>query len=84
MKKLILATIACAFFASPVLASEFNVVQTKMLDEIAINMEKYNADAAKMDILAQKKECTEKAADIEGLKVCLTKFPTEKLQTVSK
>ena len=47
-------------------------------------MEKYNGDAAKMDILAQKKECTVKAKDIEGLKVCLMKFPADKLQTVSK
>ena len=84
MKKLILATVACTFLASPVLASEFNVVQTKLLDEIAINMEKYKADAAKMDVLVQKKECTEKAADIDGLKVCLSKFSAEKLQTVSK
>ena len=82
MKKLILASVACAFIASPALANEFNVEQTTMLDRIAGKMEKFKTDAAKMDFLIQKKECVEKAMDIDGLKVCLAKFSPEQLEAI--
>ena len=75
MKKLILATVACAFIASPALANEFNVEQTRMLDKIAGKMENSKDNAAKMDFLTQKKACVEKAADMDGLKACLATFP---------
>jgi len=84
MKKLILAAVACAFLVSPALASEFNVMQTKVLDRIAGYMVDFKDDAAKMDFLTQKKECTEKATDIEQLKACLAKFPIEQLQAMVK
>ena len=75
MKKLILATVACAFIASPALANEFTVEQTKMLDQIAGKMENSKDNAAKMDFLTQKKAFVEKAADINGLKASLATFP---------
>ena len=83
MKKLVLAAVACAFIAGPALAGEFNVEQTKMLDKIAGNMETCRDDAGKMDFLIQKKECVEKATDIDGLKVCLAHFPPEKLEAMT-
>ena len=76
MKKLILATIACAFLASPAFANEFNVEQTKMLEQVTAQMENSIDDAAKMDFLTQKKACVEKATDSAGLKDCLATFPT--------
>lgn len=75
MKKLILATIACAFLASPSFANEFIAEQTKMLDNISGEMESFKDDAEKMDFLTQKKECIVKAKDIDGLKGCLATFP---------
>jgi len=84
MKKLILATIASAVLVSPVLASDFNVAQTRILDRIAVYMDKYKDDASKMDFLTQKKECTEKATDIDGLKTCLAKFPLEQLSAMAE
>lgn len=84
MKKMILATVACVFLATPVLATEFNVAQTKVLDKLASNMEKFKDDAPKMDLLTQKKECVEKATDIDTLKVCLTKYSPEQLQAIIK
>jgi len=84
MKKLILATVACAFLASPVLANDFNVAQTNVLDKIAGNMEKFKDDAEKTDLLIQKKECVEKATDIDALKTCLSTFPPEQLQAMIK
>lgn len=84
MKKLILAIVICAFTAGPALAGEFNVEQTKMLDGIAGNMDNFKDDAGKMDFLIQKKECVEKAADIDGLKACLAQFPPEQLEAMTK
>lgn len=84
MKKLIFAAVACAFIASPALANEFNVMQTKVLDRIDGYMVQFKDDPAKMDFLTQKKQCTEKAADIEQLKTCLAKFPIEQLQAMVK
>ena len=84
MKKLILALVASAFLANPSLAGEFNVMQTKVLDQIASYMAEYEDDAEKMDFLTQKKECAEKATDTEQLKACLAKFPIEQLQAMVK
>ena len=84
MKKLILAAMAWAFLAGPAFAGEFNVMQTKVLDRINGYMVEFKDDPAKMDFLTQKKECAEKAADIEQLKVCLAKFPIEQLQAMVK
>ena len=75
MKKLILATIACAFLASPAFANEFIAEQTKVLDNIAGKLESFKDDAEKMDFLTQKKACVVKAKDIDGLKACLATFP---------
>ena len=84
MKKLILATVACAFLASPALANEFNDIQTKMLEGIVSDMATFKDNAAKIDFLTQKKECTEKATDIDGLKVCAAKFPQKQLEVATK
>ncbi len=79
MKKLILATVAFAFIASPALASKFDVIQAQMIDLISSYMELYKDDTKKMDFLTQKKVCMEKAVDTEDLKTCLSKFPTTQL-----
>ena len=84
MKKLILATVACVFLASPVFADDFNMAQIKVLEKIASNMEIFKNDAAKMDLLSQKKECVEKATDIDTLTTCLSQFPQNQLQAMTK
>lgn len=75
MKKLILATLACVFLANPIFADDFNMAQIKVLEKIAAHMEIFKNDAVKMDILSQKKECVEKATDIDTLTTCLSRFP---------
>lgn len=84
MKKFVLITIAAVFLASPVFASDFRAEQAKELDTIAEQMLQNKEDAAKLDFLIQKNECVERAKDLEGLKVCLLKFPEEKLQAMNK
>lgn len=84
MKKLVLIIIAGVFLACPVFASDFRAEQAKELDTIAEQMLQNKEDAAKLDFLIQKNECVERAKDLEGLKVCLLKFPAEKLQAMNK
>ena len=82
MKKLILATLACAFIASPVFANDFKVEQTMLLNKITMKMDKFKDDANKTDFLTQKKACVEKATDLSGLKECVAKFHPDQLQTM--
>ena len=84
MKKMILAILTCAFIASPVFASDFQVEQTMLLNNITMKMDKFKDDATKMDFLAQKKSCVKKAADLDGLKECVAKFHPDQLQAMSK
>ena len=83
MKKLVLVTIACITFACPVFASDFRAEQGKELDTIAEQMLQNKDDAAKMDFLIKKNECVEKAKDLQGLNVCLLRFPSDRLQAVN-
>ncbi len=84
MKKLIFAAVACVFLATPVLADDFNMAQTKVLEKIAGNMEIFKNDTAKMNILSQKKECVKEATDIDTLTTCLSQFPQDQLQAMTK
>lgn len=84
MKKLVLAAIAGAFLVCPAYAGDFSAEQAKELEMIAEQMLQNKDDAAKMDILTQKKECVEKAADLDALQACLTEFTAEKLRGMAK
>ena len=84
MKKLILATVACVFLASPVFADDLNMEQIKVLEKIAGNMDIFKNDEAKMNLLSQKKECVEKATDIDTLTICLSQFPQDQRQAMTK
>jgi hypothetical protein len=83
MVKLILATLVCAFIASPALASEFRIEQTKMLNNISMNMEEFTGDTNKLYFLTQKKICVENATDINNLKECIAKFQPDQLEAAS-
>ena len=71
MKKVILATIACAFIAAPALGSDFAAEQAKSLGDIIAKMEQVKNDPAQMDALTAQRNCIEKATKIEDLKACL-------------
>lgn len=84
MKKLIVTAIAVVFCACPVFADDFRAEQAKELDLIASQMLQNRDDAAKLDFLIQKNECVEKAKDLEGLKLCLSKFSADKVKDLTK
>ena len=72
MKKMILAALVLAFFAGPALADEFKTEQIKMFDSINAELAQCQNDATKTNALTKKKECVEKAVDLNALKACLT------------
>ncbi len=84
MKKLLVAAIACAFLASPVLANDFAAEQAKELGKIITQMDKMKDDTATMDFLAKKRNCVEKATTVEKLQECLAQFPAEKMKPTKK
>ena len=84
MKKLILATIACALLAGPALASDFAAEQAKALGEIITEMEQMKNDPAQMDLLTSKRNCVEKATSIEGLQECIAQFPPMNMEAAAK
>jgi len=73
MKKLILATIACAFIAAPAFGADFAAEQAKSLGDIISKMEQVKNDPAQMDALTAQRNCIEKATKIEELEGCLDK-----------
>ncbi len=83
MGKLILATLVCAFIASPVLASDFQAERTKMLNKITMTMEQFKDNPNKIDFLNQKKTCVQEATDINGLQGCTTKFHPDQLKAMT-
>lgn len=80
MKKLLLATIACTFIAAPAFANDFATEQAKVLSEIITKMDEMKNDPIQMDLLTNKRNCVEKATNIEGLQECLTKNPSMEQQ----
>lgn len=78
MKKLILATIACAFIAAPALGADFAAEQAKSLGDIIAKMEQVKNDPAKMDALTAQRNCIEKATKIEDLQGCMDKAKADK------
>ncbi len=77
MKKLTLGLLAFAFIATPAFASDFQVEQTMLLNNITVDMDKFKDDAGKLETLTQKKACVEKATDLDGLKECVSKSHSE-------
>lgn len=71
MKKLVVAVIAGAFLASPVFAGDIEAEKAVELNKVAGSLEKFKDDPAKMDALMQKKECIERAIDLNELKGCV-------------
>lgn len=85
MKKLILAIIACAFIASPVIATDFAAEKAKVLGDIITKTEQAKNDPAQLDFLKAQRSCVEKSTNIEGLQECAANFkPTEKKTAVKK
>ncbi|MCF6187414.1 MAG: hypothetical protein L3J49_08080 [Desulfobulbaceae bacterium] len=84
MKKLILATIACAFIAGPALANDFAAEQAKTLGDIIVKMDQAKENPAVLDILTSKRNCVEAATNIEGLQECIAKFPSQPMDTTAK
>ncbi len=76
MKKLLLAAIACAFIATPVLANDFAAEQTKVLGDIIAQMDQAKNDPAQLDALTAQRNCVEKATTTEDLQDCM-KAPKE-------
>lgn len=71
MKKLILATIACAFIAGPAFANDFATEQAKTLGDIITQMEQMKNDPAALDALTAKRNCIEKATEMKDLHKCM-------------
>ncbi len=71
MKKLLLAAIACAFISGPALANDFATEQAKTLGDIITPMEQAKTDPAALDALTAKRNCVEKATQLEELQQCL-------------
>ncbi len=71
MKKLLLAVIACGFIASPALANDFAAAQTKVLGDIITQMDQAKNDPAMLDALTVKRNCVEKATNVEELDNCM-------------
>lgn len=85
MKKLILATIACAFIAGPAIANDFATEKAKILGDIITKAEQVKNDPVQLDFLTAQRNCVEKAENIEGLQECTANFkPTEKEAAVKK
>jgi hypothetical protein len=84
MKKLILGTIACAFLVSPALASDFAADQAKELGKIIAKMDTVKNDPVKMDFITKKRNCVEKATNVEDLQKCIAEFPAEKKDATAK
>jgi Ni/Co efflux regulator RcnB len=84
MKKLILATIACAFIAGPALATDFAAEQAKTLGNVISKMEQVKNDPAHMDALTAQRNCVEKATKIEDLQKCMDKMQGEKKEAAKK
>ena len=84
MKKLILATIACAFITSPALANDFAATQAKAIGNIITEMEKIGDNTAALDFLTDKRNCVEKSTNLEELKECIVKFQPQQLEAVVK
>jgi hypothetical protein len=80
MKKIIVTTIALAFIASPALAVDFAQDKEQQLTDIVGMMDKHKESPTIMAFLAKKKDCVEKAADLEALKSCTQEFPAEGMQ----
>jgi hypothetical protein len=84
MKKLILATIACAFIATPALANDFATEQAKELGSIIKEMDTMEHNSPAMDFLTDKRNCVEKSTNLEELQACVTKFQPQHDEKVVK
>ncbi len=84
MKKLIIATIACAFIAGPALASDFAAEQAKVLGQIIAAMDKEKNNPEKLNALTNERNCVETATNAEALQACVAKFSHEQKETTAK
>ena len=84
MKKLIIATIACAFICSPAFATDFAAEQTKVLDRIIAAMDEMKANPEKMDLLTSERNCVEAASNIEDLQKCVSNATAQHLEKTAK
>jgi len=85
MKKLVLATIACAFIAGPAHATDFAAEKAKVLGDIITKTEQAKNDPVQLDFLTAQRNCVEKSTNIGGLQECTANSkPIEKETVVKK
>ena len=84
MKKWFYATVVLAFIAGPAFANEFEAEQMKTLDTIRTQLEQFKNDPNKQKVLTEQKECVEKTADLDGIKICFAIFPLEPSRFLEK